>query len=386
MRILHVCDGMPPQILGGAGGIMQKLATEQARQGHDVHVLSASSSATPMHDHPWTNHVIPKLGIRFSHYRSVFSGRREREVMAVIKEVSPDVVHAHAIAFQIGYRWMPAARKAGIRVVGTFHDAMHIRYGKVTGRESNPALDEFRRFRWSYNPLRNALIASYLRSADALVAVSDALREYVQPLTPKSIQTIHNGIDLDFWKPTENQRAARQALELPIEAPIFLIAGRLGGSKGLPLALTALPRNALLLVAGEVGTLATRDRRCRVFERQSQEAMKRLYLASDAVLVPSNYLDPFPTVCLEAMASGRPVIATSMGGAKEAVSENETGWILDPDDSGAWASRMEWCALNRNDMTEIGKAARRLAEARFDVKYMAKNMERIYSHARDAAL
>lgn len=358
---------------------MQKLAAEQARRGHEVHVLTASSSNTPTQDRPWTSHVIPKLGIRFAHYRSVFSAKREREITAVIAKVAPDVVHAHAIAFQIGYRWMPPARKTGMTVVATFHDAMHVRYGKVTGREAHPALTELRRFRWSYNPLRNAMIASFLRSANALVAVSDALRDYLQPHCPKPIRTVHNGIDLDFWTPDGSQRDVRESLGLPVDAAVFLIAGRLGGDKGLPLALSALPHDALLLVAGDVGPTVARDPRCRVFPRQSSQDMKKLFAACDAVLVPSTYLDPFPTVCLEAMASGKPVLATSMGGAKEAVADGETGWVIDPSDRDAWARRMEWCASNRNDAAEKGRNGRRMAEARFGITRMADDMHDVYA-------
>lgn len=383
MRIVHICDGMPPATLGGAGAVMCGLAAEQSRRGHDIHLLVAMPEGVLPAPGPWTVHALARKGNRFAHWRSVFSGARAREVAAAVAAISPDVAHAHAVAFQIGYRWIPAVRGAGIPIVATFHDAMHVRYGKVTGSERRPALTECARFRWSYNPVRHAMIRRFLRSANALVAVSDALRTYLERYRLGRIETIRNGIDLSFWSATASRAEARASLGLPERGCIFLIAGRLGGEKGLSTAIAALPAGATLLVAGEApASYGLSDpTRFRVFPRQSPTDMKTLYAACDAALVPSGYLDPFPTVCLEAMAMSRSVLATSMGGARESVTDGETGWILNPNDTDAWAKRMEWCSAHQAENDEIGKRGREKTETAFGIGRMADHMERVYAEA-----
>ncbi len=376
MKILHLCDGMPPATLGGAGGIMCELATEQARRGHDVHLLTATDGM----DGPWTAHRIGPKGMRFAHYRSVFSGRRAEEVLSVVRRVSADAIHLHAAAFQIGYRWLPSARALGIPATVTFHDAMHVRYGKVVGDETLPALRELRRFRWSYNPLRHAMIRGFLRSAGALVAVSDALRTYLERYGLGPMQTVRNGIDLEAWSPSPRAEA-RATLGLPADKTVFLIAGRLGGEKGLATALAALPSGSILAIAGD-GSAPDDPARFRAFPRQDAAGMRSLYAACNAVLVPSTYLDPFPTVCLEAMAMARPILATTLGGATEAVVDGATGWAIDPFDIGAWKDRMKWCASHCNVLDDVGRAGRSRAESAFSIGRMADDMERVYSSAK----
>jgi len=387
MKILHICDGMPPATLGGAGNIMCELSRAQADAGNEIHILTVASATAKHQSGPWTVHTVPTLPQRFAHMRSVFSRSRAREVMNIINTIKPDVIHAHAIAFQIGYLWTKTAREYGYSIVVTCHDAMLVRYGKAVGNERFPALMEARRFRWSYNPLRHVMIRRLLANARAITAVSDALRAYLMRYGIEPMKTIHNGIDMRVWKPTESRQAARARLELPFDRCYFLIAGRLGGDKGLGTALKALPANAGLIIAGEASQWASQNdtQHLHFFPRQSAENMRALYAACDAVLVPSEYLDPFPTVCLEAMAMGRAVLSTSMGGAQEAVQHEKTGWILDPSDLRIWKQQMEWCVQHRTKLDTMGIVGRKHANEYFSIGRMMKNVEHVYEQVRSKA-
>ena len=107
--------------------------------------------------------------------------------------------------------------------------------------------------------------------------------------------------------------------------------------------------------------------------------MQTLYAACDATLVPSVYLDPFPTVCLESMACARPVIATIHGGAKEAVNDGVTGWLVDPLHEEAFTDRLRWCITHRSELPEFGEAARKHIEEHFSMEKYVDAVLEIYT-------
>ncbi len=383
MKILHITDGIPPLTLGGTGSIVCTLARCQATRGHTVAILSAAPAGSPVPVVEGVEiHSIPELPVRWAHWRCVFSRQREREVLQAIDEFKPDVIHAHTVSRQCGYRWMPAVRKRGITLVITCHDVSHVSYGKVTGQElGGRRRREIELYRWTWNPFRHLLIRRYANSANHILAVSKALHEYLRSRKFRVDATLHNGIDTSFWQPKLSKGESRQHLGLPPDQFFFLLAGRMGYEKGSTLVAATLPENAQLLLAADAANAdfdPIRDR-LRLFLHQDPDGMRLLYDACDAVLVPSRCLDCFPTVCLEGMAMGKPVLATSWGGAKESVIDGQNGWIIDPLNESAWRGRMEFCMRNASVLAEMGQRGRKRAEAEFDVSRMADALEKIYS-------
>ncbi len=384
MRILHIVDGIPPVTLGGTGRIVMEIALQQLRNGKFVGILSAAKQGELPHEHQGIQLLtVPRIKKRFIHFATVFSRSREREVLQKIEEFEPDIIHAHTISRQCGYRWMKEVKKKGIRLIITCHDVSHVSYGKVLGNESNLWLTEMLRYRWTWNPLRMFAIKKYLKNADVILTVSDALKEYLSKRGIRKMQTMHNGIDLSYWKPSVSQVEAREQLRLPQDRLLFLLAGRMGFDKGSTLIAATLPKNADLVIAGDnvSDEFAPVQKRMHVYKNQNAEQMKLHYSACDAVLVPSRCLDCFPTVCLEAMAMERPVLATCMGGAKEAVIDGDTGWIIDPWDESAWQRRMEWCTEHRPELMEAGKKGRKRMESTFSIEQMVDLLDTVYEKA-----
>jgi glycosyltransferase involved in cell wall biosynthesis len=380
VNILHITDGIPPDVLGGSGRIAWDTATALAREGHTVTMLtSAKNGAFPNKRDGVNILTIPPRGRRWAHYRSVFSKTREQEMMERIRSVKPEVIHAHVIAGQCGYRWIAKSRKIGIPVIITCHDVMNVALGRVLPDEKNIWLKDLKRLRWSWNPFRTAIVRRILQRHCTIVTVSDALRTWMERFGYKNLRTLHNGIDLGFWK-TEDKINARNTLNLPKDATIFLLAGRLGIDKGTEEMARTLPASAHLLLAGDADlrTFETIKDRVHFFSRQTPEQMRTLYAASDAVLVPSRCLDCFPTIVLETMACGRAVLATNWGGAKEAVLDGKTGWVMHPLDEPAWKARMEWCLTHKDELHVMGESARSHMEASFTQKKYLEELLRIY--------
>lgn len=379
MKILNIVDGIPPRSLGGTARVVWDTAQAQSNLGHAVHIIAPGT-----HHHSWMAgqvrvHEIATLSQRFAHYRSVFSTRRAREILTIIDEVRPDVIHAHTVAWQCGYRWIHGARDRSLSVIFTCHDVMNIACGRIWPNEKRVWLRDWLRFRWSWNPLRNLLIKRALTRCTVL-CVSDALRIVMERKGYTNLQTVHNGIDVKFWHAEDTKEAVRGRLGIPRDALCFFMAGRLGIDKGTELIASTLPVDAHLIVAGEGDTRSFDhiNTRFHFFPRQTPQQMRALYTACDVLLQPSLCLDCFPTTCLEASACARPVIASSWGGAKESIEDGITGWIIDPLENAAWAERMQWCMAHRSELSAFGERGRTKMEASFSQEMYVHTLEKIY--------
>lgn len=380
MRILFLYD-----TFGGQSWVARLIAasaTGLVACGHEVVVLTATDKEIL---------TVPGIRIinlkarplRWAHYRAVFSVRRAREVLAVIDEYKPDIIHGHLLNWQLGFRWIHGARARGIPVFFTCHSVIPMAYGKVKGDERSWFWRDIQRMRWQWNPLRNVLIRKALAKAN-LIYVSSALQSLFvrHGFAPGNI--VYNGIDTQFWIPQDKQKA-RQERRLPADAPIFLFAGRLGADKGMHLLWNIwkrIPGAPHLVIAGLVPSSIPTELRdvVHTFADQTYEQMRSLYAAADATVVPSQYLDPFPTVCIESQACGRPVLATSMGGAPEAIANGETGWVLNPQDEQAWIDQISWCAAHRDELEHMQQAGRKRAEERYSRERHINELLKLYKN------
>jgi len=240
-----------------------------------------------------------------------------------------------------------------------------------------------------------------LRLADAVVTVDSRLYRHALGLVPErsdSIYTLMNFIDTAAFAPpadpAEEERLrlkARAAWDVPEGKIVLFCPRRLVKKNGViypSLALAAMSESDrgrfLLLHAGEGGERAEMERiirenhleeHVRLLGGQGPEAVRELYRLADIVLVPSvhseNVEEATSLSALEAMASGRPLIAGRVGGLAEMVVDGETG-LLVPADAEALAAAVLRLAA------DPGLGARMAAAAR---EYVVAN----HSHVRAAA-
>ncbi len=383
MRILLLNDDLPPEALGGSGKIVSDVSAELAKRGHSVTVLTASAGGTGKRMQNGVEvRTIPILPARWAHYRSVFSDSRAQEILSVIRGVQPDVIHAHGLAWQIGYRWMQSVTGT-IPCFYTAHGMMTIAYGKLTGLERCIPCKDVRRARWTYNPLRNVFIRKSFGGLKKIFCVSDALRVFLAEHGHTNLHTLHNGVDTDFWTRLMSQADARAALHLPADAVLFLLSGRLGYDKGLDLLLSlwpSLPQEAHLVLAGSIPQDAATDNpRIHVLRSQNPEGMRMLYSAIDVNLVPSLCFDCFPTTGIESMSCGIPVITGNRGGGREAIVEGDTGFVADPSDENAVREKILWCLGHRSECQKMGERAREHMIKSFSLKEHVDRLLAVYN-------
>ncbi|VEB40733.1 Lipopolysaccharide core biosynthesis protein rfaG [Chromobacterium violaceum] len=207
-------------------------------------------------------------------------------------------------------------------------------------------------------------------------------------LSDQQIVVIYNGVDLQSFHPglrSEHRQAMRSQWGVPDDAPLLLYVGSGFERKGVARALKALQANpgAWLMVVGGDKRLA-RYRRladelgvdARVVFAGAQGEVRPFYGMADAFILPTLY-DPFPNVCVEALASGLPVLTTRQCGAAEFVRQGENGWVCDAFDEEALArSVAEWLSASRN-WPVLAEAARRSVEG-LSLGAMAERMLNCY--------
>jgi glycosyltransferase involved in cell wall biosynthesis len=181
-----------------------------------------------------------------------------------------------------------------------------------------------------------------------VIAASTELAEAARRLGARDVRVIPSGVDL----PAEVGEEA--------EPPEVLYAGRLSTEKGV-LDLVAAADGIPLVVAGD-GPLRGRVPGARGFVPHDE--LQDLYARAAVVACPS-HREGFGVACLEAMAHGRPVVASSVGGLLDLVVDGETGLLVPPRDPAALRAALERLLGDAGLRARLGAAARERARQRF---------------------
>jgi glycosyltransferase involved in cell wall biosynthesis len=202
------------------------------------------------------------------------------------------------------------------------------------------------------------------------------------PIPDDRITVIHNGVDLDYFRPAPGP--------LPGHQQVVLCIARFVPEKDHETLMAAFsqvatrhPEAELWLVGDGPGRQAihrwaTRrlpPRRLRLLPGQSDITP---LLHQSSLLVLSSTHEGLPNVVLEAMAAGLPVVATDVGGLSEVVQPGETGWLVAPGDIPALADAISHLLAHDQVRTAFGQAGRKRAEERFSLASMVQQHEDLF--------
>jgi len=298
----------------------------------------------------------------------------------LIRAESVDLVHVRSRA--PAFSAIPAARRAAVPVVTTYHGVYAARSGIK---------------RW-YNKV--------MTRGDVTIANSAYTREHViaeHRVDPDTVVAIARGVDLRRFDPgvisaqaIEAMRAA-WGMEPGETRPVLLLAGRLTRWKGQTLAIEALAGlkdeglDAILVLLGDdQGRVGYAQELKALAEKLGLEDAVRFpghetnmpvaYLAADLVLTPSIKPEAFGRTAVEPQVMGRPVLAAAHGAATETVIDGQTGWLVEPGSPEAWARAVgEAIAAGPELLADMGAGARIRASALYSLEAMAAKTLAVYS-------
>ncbi len=240
---------------------------------------------------------------------------------------------------------------------------------------------------------RRLLLASRLAAclADRTIVSSETMRRQASAddRTPLDrIDVASSGTPEPRLVSSDELAEARRQVGLLPNARVLTFVGRLRHEKGVDVFLQALGQlrdledvHALVVGDGpERSKLEEAARGQRVHFLGHRDDVDRWFALADVVVVPSRR-ETFGRVPLEAMALGRPVVASRVGGLVEAVVDNETGLLVPPEDPTALATKLRTLLSQPALANALGEAGRAHCRARHTLEHMATSWRSAWERA-----
>lgn len=301
-----------------------------------------------------------------------------RRLVRFLKEQEISVVHTHD--FYTNIFGMAAARLAGVPA--------RIASKRETEGFRTSAQKRLERFAFS-------LAHSVITNAEAVR--NQLLREGVRP---EKLLTVYNGLDMSRVAPQAGleREALLRLLKLPHEERevkrrfVTIVANVQHAVKDHPMFLRAAARvheavpDAAFVIAGE-GRLMDELRalstelgiaQATFFTGRCQHVAELLAISEVCVL--SSKAEGFSNSILEYMAAARPVVATDVGGAREAIQEAETGYLVAAGDSEALAARIIALLRDSEKAQAMGMRGRRIISEKFSCEAQLERTQNLYEH------
>jgi glycosyltransferase involved in cell wall biosynthesis len=333
MRILLVSQMYPGRDASELGAFVADLESALAARGHEL-----------------ARAVVDARGGRVRH------AALARDVVATAHRFDPDVVYAHFL--------VPAGLLA---VLGGRAPAVVTAHGQDVE-----------------NAVRSRVVRAAtrltVRRAAGVVAVSRWLASRLETVAPESrgrVEVVDCGVDLGRFAPGDPD-AARGALGWRTQGTAFVCAGSLSERKNVLRLASAFARRGegSLAFVGDGPLRAALEGRpdIHLAGAVAHDAIRLWLQAADVVCQPS-LVEPFGLVTLEALACGRPVVATRVGGPPEFVPAG-AGVLVDPEDDDGLVAALERAAA----LPRPNPAARAAAEAH-DLRVQAARIEALLERA-----
>ncbi|HHT75835.1 MAG TPA: glycosyltransferase family 4 protein [Methanomassiliicoccaceae archaeon] len=232
----------------------------------------------------------------------------------------------------------------------------------------------------------------YMRKCGSLIFVSEFIRDMcIRSFgVGEGCRVIHNGIDTSMFGPKDLSECTARFPMLDGLENIVLFSGRMIALKGIATAIEAQRtlgrRDVHFVYAGngsskqweEMARRAGLDRsRCMFIGPVSYGDMPYLYPLASAFILPS-YSESFPMTVLEAMSSGTPVIASSVGGVPEMITNRRDGMLVPPMDHRALAEAISTVLSDHRLARSLCVRARDKVQANFSASVMARQTAEVY--------
>ncbi|TCO74316.1 TIGR04063 family PEP-CTERM/XrtA system glycosyltransferase [Chromatocurvus halotolerans] len=379
MRILHILDHSIPLQSGYTFRTRNIIAEQRALGWHTAHVTGSKQGPADVEEeidgltfYRTTPNGGPLTRLPLLDQWDVVS-TLSRRIVEVAAQECPDILHAHSPALN-GLAALKAGRQLGLPVVyecRAFWEDAAVDHG--TSREGGPR----------YRATR-ALESYVFRHADAVTTICEGLREDIvgRGLSADNITVIPNAVNVDSFNYGAAPDAALQR-ELGLEGKTVLgFIGSFYAYEGLPLLLESMPAlvaanpdTRLLLVGGgpQEATVKARIQALGLTDaviltgRVPHSDVQAYYNLVDVLVYPrlpmrlTELVTPLKP--LEAMAQGRLVVASDVGGHRELIRDGETGCLFRAGDASALANAVSDLLQRPDDWQAMREAGRQFVES-----------------------
>lgn len=307
-----------------------------------------------------------------------------RKVKNILKKENPDVVHSNT-PLTIGFAALCASKTLGIPLVGTLHTLL-------------PEMAKY------YPPLKLKLMGEilgwqiynhYYNLCNLVTCPTSIVKRILlEKGVRRRIVLIPNGVDIDRFHPSESMgELFRAKYGIPNNNKVVLFTGRLSFEKRVDLLIIAFKKvlrdipEAFLLLLGNgpiKNALVNLVKRLKIANRvlflggieHDDELIPAIYNAADIFVLPSMF-ETQGLSALEAMACGKMVVATTVGGIINLIKDKHNGILVKSNDAEGLASAMKNLLTDDQTRLQIGKTARKTAEA-YSIKSTTQELTHIY--------
>jgi len=381
MRIVHIITRL---IIGGAQENTLLSCEGQRRRGHEVVLLTGpplgpeGSLLEQAQAGGYRVEVIDDLRRAISPARD---WRTYRQLVRMLREFRPDVVHTHSSKAGIVGRW--AARRAGVPAI--IHTIHGLSFTASRWRAVNAAYRILERITAPITS-RIVCVADAMREASLAAGIGRA-EQYV---------TVYSGMNVEaFLRPPVPRDVVRGQLGLEPQhvaagtiARLFYMKGHDDLLDAAPRLCAAFPQLRFVWVGDGIlrGQFERRIRDMRLEDRfiltglVSPARIPELVGAMDIVVHPSRR-EGLARAIVQGQLAGCPVVAYDVDGNREGLVDGKTGFAVRAFDAGELCRRLEQLVADGELRAAMGRAGRQFAAQRFSADTMVEALERVYTEA-----
>ena len=409
MKILLVNKFFFPK--GGAETVFFQEREFLRRSGHDVVDFSMRHPANI--PSPYKDYFIPQIDYRNLDPRLfpkilqririagsfIHNHRAAGNLARLIEKERPQVAHLHNVYHQLTPSIIHVLHRFGIKIVLTLHDYkivcpnyLMLTNGHICRRcEGWKFWNAFLR-RCENGSLSGSLllaaeamwhrVAGSYGKVDVFLAPSQFMVDTVRRYRPdvKRIRRLANGIDPQYYQASE------------IDEGYALYFGRISQEKGIGTFLDAHERANIPIPAKVVGTGDLEDELQHRFPwadfvgfKQGEE-LRELVRRASFIVVPSEWYENCSMTVLEAMALGKPVIGSRIGGIPEQVEDGHNGFLFTPGDVSDLAEKLTLLARDSALRRTMGRAGRQKLEREYSLEHHCKQLLALYHSLLDTGI
>lgn len=227
----------------------------------------------------------------------------------------------------------------------------------------------------------------FLNKSDAKITISKSIEQKLDSVGIYSSKIIPNLVNISEFKKDKNFDIRKK---YDLNKIIITFVGSLEYHKGVlnivEIAKNLIDKNVSFILVGDGPLKNVLEDKIKINNLKNivllgnlpYKEVINIYLDSDIILFPSLWQEPFGRVAIEAMASSKPIIASCVGGVKDIIINNETGFLVEPNNINEWHAKLSRLITNSSLRKKLGENGKKLVKSKYDSTIIAGEIEKIY--------